>query len=292
EMVHARRHLVHNQALELVSDRQLDIDLRPARVSGRVRVAGDGSPLGDAVVLLERLAEGGGEGSLSTVGTAEDGSYAFPRVPSGAYRLGLSRDGYSVEARELTVEPSARLDGVDLEAVPTAGLRLWIESPSPPPRVTVAVLSPQGAVVRREFRAVGAQGEVDLATVPAGRWRLLLSAPGHGPESIDVAVPEGAGADPVTVRLRPASRVRVLVPDLAASDAIATLSLRDAAGNPFRSLDALAVPRGSWPVVAGRALLDGVPAGSWSLVARTDDGAAWTGSLEVGGGGDVTVELR
>ncbi|MEM9598701.1 MAG: carboxypeptidase regulatory-like domain-containing protein, partial [Acidobacteriota bacterium] len=40
EMVHARRHLVHNQALELVSDRQLDIDLRPARVSGRVRVAG------------------------------------------------------------------------------------------------------------------------------------------------------------------------------------------------------------------------------------------------------------
>ena len=103
-----------------------------------------------------------------------------------------------------------------------------------------------------------------------------------------IAVP--APAD-VPVVLPAGGRLRVLVPELAASMAVGSVRLIAADGAAHRTLDMTA--RGlvdHWPMVDGAAVVEGVPAGTWQVEARAG-GRTWT-ALVATSGIDSSVELE
>ena len=48
----------------------------------------------------------------------------------------------------------------------------------------------------------------------------------------------------------------------------------------------------AFAVIAGRATVEGVPAGAWSLRVEGPEGRIWTGSAATTGGPDVEVSLE
>ena len=290
ELTHGRLYLVHNRDIELFSDRHLDIRLRPARLGGRVEILDDRRPLPAALVVLRRLPELGGEENIVTTGTDDDGRFSFPRVPAGSYALSVRKDGYAADEQSLDVSPGDRMQDLEISVRPTSGVRLDLRlaTGQRPGQVTVAVLDAAGGTWLREIRAVSPEGRVDLATVPPGRWQLVLSSPGAAPARVAAEVP----GEVLPVILRPAAQLRVRVPALAGSDQIASLRLFGLSGEPFRGLDESASLQEEWPVVAGKALVEHLPAGSWTLLVHNPDGQTWSGSVSVGAGMEMEIGLE
>jgi hypothetical protein len=98
--------------------------------------------------------------------------------------------------------------------------------------------------------------------------------------------------EPLAVALEPAARLAVRVPSLAASDLVATLTLFGAGGEPYRGFDELVGLRESWPLVAGRAVVDRLPAGPWALRVTTADGRSWSATTATAPGVEVEINLE
>lgn len=278
EVTHAPSRTVHNQNVEIYGDRDLRIDLRPARVEGRVTVAEEGTPVENGLVAMRRLADLGGEENLLTVGTDADGGFRFARVPPGRYRLAVRKDGLSAAETDLVVEASTPHTGLELEVERTAGAELVLVGPSMPGNVLVSATSDAGEVVLREARDVEpGTGTVTLPTLPAGRWLLTIQADGWRPADVDVDVPSA----PRQVPFEPAHALEVQVPALVGSDYSAQLRIVDGAGRDFVALDAHAMPRTGWPVRAGRAEVPVLPAGDWQLLVDSANGAHFSGTVQL-----------
>ena len=285
----AREFLVHNQELRLSGDEEIEIDLRPARVSGRVIEEGGGGPIGDALVSLRRLAGRGGEGVLG-VGSEADGAFYFPRVPPGRYRLVVRKDGYSAAEQELELASGSEVSDLEVAARATEGLTLGVRlaSGEVPAYVTAAILDASGRLVLEESRQVDAQAVVRFPRVAAGDWQLLLSAPGTVTETATVSVP----GEPVPIVLAAAGRLAVRVPTLSTSDRVATLQLLGTDERPFRILDPAQGLLEQWTLVGGRTRIDGVPGGVWAMRATAADGQVYRGNATVVPGVEIEVVLE
>jgi hypothetical protein len=135
-----------------------------ASVSGTVVDAATGRAVAGAVVTLEPAPRGlvtrSGELAAGwTVVTGADGSYAFPEVPTGAYRLRVDRLGYrpaTVDA-EVRRPVDARLS-IGLELAPVALEAVRVEQRAEPPF----------------RRAAAAAGDVDDTRIALERLRQEL----------------------------------------------------------------------------------------------------------------------
>ncbi len=129
---------------------------RAGRLEGRIVSRADGRPIAAAVIALQSE---GGESAGSAL-SAEDGTFAFPELPPGAYRVHIEADGFrpvdapeSVTAGEATtlvyrLDPAhaAKTDGYSFGA--TASIA------APPREVTKRTLSEDELV-----RAAGTRGD-------------------------------------------------------------------------------------------------------------------------------------
>lgn len=113
--------------------------------------------------------------------------------------------------------------------------------------------------------------ESPSGTVPAGRFEIMVSAPGSVLERATVTVPSEA----VPFVLAPAARFEVRVPRLATSDLLATLHLLGPDGRPLRTLDAGRGWKDEWILTTGQPRVEGVPAGVWTLRVTAADGQVW-----------------
>ncbi|HEX9730512.1 MAG TPA: carboxypeptidase regulatory-like domain-containing protein, partial [Thermoanaerobaculia bacterium] len=255
-------------------------------VSGRV-VDEEGLPLAGALVELAGGADF--DRRLLRARSDADGAFRLAPVVDGEYRLALHLAGY------VTPEPPPRVTVAgeaveDLELRPTRGVELAVRlgDASTPPRVDVAVYDAGGGLLLLESRDVDAEGVARLPTVPPGTWRLVVSAPGASAAALTATVP----GEPLAVALEPAARLAVRVPSLAASDLVATLTLFGAGGEPYRGFDELVGLRESWPLVAGRAVVDRLPAGPWALRVTTADGRSWSATTATAPGVEVEINLE
>ncbi len=282
--------LAHNETIELAVDRHVTLRLERGAVAGMVEDAASEAPVADAIVALRHLA--GESGPEFVIADASDASGAFrlERVPPGLYRLSVRHPGYAPLEGDLEVPADRDLTDLELPLDPAAGAELTVRcgAGAVPGLLHLRLLSPAGAPVLAESRPVGSDGKLRLSSAPAGSWLLLAANARCALGSVPLTVP----GEPVTLQLPEAARLAVRVPALVTSDAIGSITVTAANGQPFQTLAAGGIVVQSWPLVAGRGTVEGLPAGAWVVTATTPDGRGWSAATVTDGRSDREVDLE
>jgi hypothetical protein len=282
--------LAHNEMIQLASDRDVTIRLERQTVSGKVLDAASESPVPSAVVALRHIPGEEGPEFLMSDGSDAAGDFAVERVPPGHYRLTVQHEGYAPAERPVEVPNGSDLAGLEIRLQSTQGIDLAVHRASGgiPKLLHLRVLSPAGATVLAESRPVGSDGKVHLPSVPAGTWTLLAASSDGALTAVPLTVP----GDPVQLTLPDAARLLVQALALQTTDAIAALSIQAAGGQPFQTLAMGGNLVQQWPLTAGHATIESLPAGSWVISATTHDGHTWTAAVATDGRTDVQVNLE
>ncbi len=289
------RGLRHTEKLEVKGDRDVVLRVPTMRVAGRVLDAADRSPLAGVSVALARTDAAEGEGGVflrPAVSADAAGRFELANVAPGTYRVDARKPGYAVRDATITVAEGQDLSRVEVLLDATEGMTLVVLQPSGQPvngEVSVSVLDASGRVIAGGHPATGESGRLRVSGVPAGTWEVLASTDGTATTRVSASAPGGAH----TVALQPACTLQVEVPALA--DATAEdvkLTLTGADGRPFRSVAyAWRDPVPEIPVFRGKARLDDVPPGAWTLRVTAPGGKTYTGTATTTPGAPAKVVL-
>lgn len=268
---HSREMLVHNETLEILSDRDVTIRLEAGALEGLVVDAATGEPVATAAIQLSPT-----EGAEFMVAgsTGAEGWFTLPRVPPGRFRLRTVAEGYSPAEQLVEVSAGETPASVEVALEPVPGLELEVRlaSGAIPAFVDVRAETPIGVPPVWERRPVGADGRVRVSTLPPGSWHLRLGAAGGGLVEIDVTVP----GPPVAVVVPDAAPLHVQVPAIIESSLVGTVVLLDPAGRPLEVF----TPSGQIVIassmIGGQAAIAAVPAGTWNVLIETPDGGRWS----------------
>jgi len=127
-----------------------------------------------------------------------------------------------------------------------------------------------------------------VTTVPDGSWEMLVAAGDSATRSLQVTVPGEAGR----IQLAPGGSVKVEVPDLADGLVAADLRLIGPDGRSYRSVRWGGVVTAEVPLRSGRASVERLTPGIWTLTATAADGRSWSGSAVVAAGKTAEVTLQ
>lgn len=286
---HTRNLLIHNDQVDLQQDRELVIRLEGATIGGLVTSAADGEPIADAMLQLRPVE---GPEYLVAVGTKSDGRFMVHRVQPNRYRLQADAPGFLRAEQEIQVASGQTLDNLELRLQPTQGARVRVRlaSGQSPARVHLQVRDAAGGTARADTYAPDRSGLIALSSLPPGAWTLFLSADTGGAlTTASLVVPS---EEPVDVTLPPASRLSVRVPALIDSELIGTVRLLRQDGQAFWTLGPGGRIDQQWPLTGGKALIEGVPAGSWAVQVETPDGLRWQGAAITTGAPEATVTIE
>jgi hypothetical protein len=282
--------LAHNETIELAADREVTLQLERETVAGTVRDAASEEPVAEAMVSLRHPAGADGPEFQISGGTDASGVFRLDRVPPGHYLMKAVHPGHVAAEREVDVAPGSDLLGLEVLLQPASGADLVVRRASGtiPALLHLRLLAPSGAVILSETRPVGSSGKVRLPSAPAGSWTLLASGTGTALGAVPLTVP----GEPAELVLPDAARLTVRIPTLATSDAIGSVALFGAEGRVFQNLGVGGSLEQSWPLVAGRVTVEGVPAGSWVVSATAPDGRTWSQAVATNGRTDLQVDLE
>ncbi|MDY7095367.1 MAG: carboxypeptidase-like regulatory domain-containing protein [Acidobacteriota bacterium] len=279
--------LHHREVVDLTEDDWLEIELRPASVSGRV-VDRAGEPIPQVFVLARPAGEP--DRVLATTRTESDGRFALFRLPPGEHRLETRAVGHGSEWLDLDLAAGEDRTGVEIVLSPNAEVMLapTVGGGGPPELLSMVVVDAAGRPVTALRRGADENGLVALQTVPAGSWTLLAGAPEAALTRIPLQVPSEA---PIPVPLAPAGTLTVTVPELAETYLFATATLTGATGAPVQALDLSPPgPTSSFKLQFGTVTIPSVPAGQWTVTVEATDGRTWSGEVQTSGGTQA-VEL-
>lgn len=282
-----QRLLAHNDTLDVQEDREVTVRIEAATLAGRVEEAGSGEAIPEATLILRPAA---GTDFQMVDGSLADGSFRILHIPPGSYRLTVLAKGYASSEREILLAAGEEVSGLDLQLSPTAGLEINVRlaSGKVPPLVHVQARSAQGAPVFAASYPTAASGSVELASLPAGTWQLVVGAAGGAAVTETVTVP----GEPRQIVLPAAGSLHVRIPELASQNLLATLRLLGQGQQPFWTLGFGGSVEQSWTVRGGKATVEGVPAGQWLVVAEAANGRVWQGTVATSGTGEVAVSLE
>jgi protocatechuate 3,4-dioxygenase beta subunit len=287
------RGIAYEQTVELTADQEIAIELPDWRVSGRVVDAADDSPIEGAVVSLDPADPNAASArpSMLRSGANSDSSGAFilTEVPEGSFRLVARKEGYSPAEIALDIRAGAATENLRLALNATQGLTLMPTAPAGvPSTLSVALLDATGRTVLTQSYPVADEGKARISEAPPGRWTLLVAGGASATASLEVTVP----GPPVPVALPPATRLRVTVPDLAGSSALAKATVLGANGQPYRWFRFGFLGPAESTVTDGQAVLDSLPPGVWRVVVTAPDGRTWQGTATTSPGAEAAVVLR
>jgi carboxypeptidase family protein len=284
-------HVPWMQTIELHDDTELSIELGAGRVAGFVVDARSGDPIAGATVRMRRA---GGTGESLVGGderkTGAAGEFVYDDVPEGSFALEATGKGYATAGLQIEVRAAAEVEGVVLELEPSSGLTLRVSGAFGFPAWIRTLLLDRGGAPRSAPMVVSpaSVGVFEVPGVGEGAWEIVVGSPGLATVRLSVQVP----GPPVDVVLPPAGRIAVEIPALLGSSSLADLEVLDASGRRFLSMDQLGSPSGIWRVEAGRASVEGLPPGQWTLRARSLDGSAWTGVAATAPGATSQARLQ
>jgi hypothetical protein len=282
--------LAYNETVELASSRDVVLDVPTAYVRGRIVDTSDRRPL--AGVSLTLTSEGDEDRFLPihTATTDLEGKFELANVSDGTWTLAANKKSYAAVTRQVGVQSQSPPQEIKLSMDPTEGLTLEAMLPSGtvPSEVRVAVLDAAGGALLSGSYATGERGSVRLSSVPPGDWTLIVSAAGSATTTVRARAP---GAT-VPVSLPPATGLRVSVPELSGSGEVATVSLADAGGVPFRSLSWTGRPQHEFRMSGGQLEFASLPPGSWSVTVAAGDGRTWTGDAVTAAGSTAELHLE
>lgn len=282
--------LNHHQEIELTRSTEVVVRVATAAVSGRVLDATDWRPVSGASVRLEPLDPDPfsfGSGWSPRVTSDSDGGFEFAEASVGAYRLVAQRQGYAAEELAVTVSEDLDQTGLELLLTPTEGLLVDVRLPSGRRGGVffAAVLDASGRALMTGTYNIREGGT--RLDVPTGTWELVVSAPGAAAASVRVSVP----SEPITVALGPEAVLSLRIPDLETDPTLATARLTDPSGRGFPAVQWMRTGA-EWPVIRGRAVIQGLPPGTWTIRVTEPGGRVWRGqtTLVVGENPEVVLE--
>jgi hypothetical protein len=219
------------------------------------------------------------------MGTKSDGRFAVHRVQPNRYRLRAEAERFVQAEQEIQVAGGQALDDLELRLQPAQGARLRVRLASGeiPPRVHVLI---RGALAQTYTPR---EGLVELTTLPPGAWTLLVGAEGGGVATTSLTVPSEA---PVDVTLPAAGRLHVRVPALLATEQIGSVRILGRDGQPFWTLGPGGAVVQQWPLAGGKAMVEGVPAGSWIVQVETPDGQRWQATAVTSGAPEAALTIE
>lgn len=289
--------VVHRLEVDLDGDREVPIELSAGEVSGRAVNADTGEPIAGAEIRLWGHGARYGTGSRIDV-TGHDGTFRAARVAAGGYRLIAEKEGHAVGHVDLDVAPGEAVAGIEVALHRSAGAVLVVSSPyGTPHRVTAAAVPagtppppPDRPVLAVAYRSAvpSEDGRVELPALPAGRWRIHVSATSLAATAVEVVVP----GPPVPVALAPQAVLDVRVPELYRSGLPARVRLLAADGQPLVLPEFGDGLQAAWPLQFGRRQLWNVPPGSWTVEVTDDDGRVWTRTVTAPAGAATEVLLE
>lgn len=285
---HSQSMLIHNDQIDLQQDRDVVLRLQGATVGGLVVSAADGDPVAGALLALRPVE---GPEYLITSTTKADGRFSVHRVQPGRYRVEVRAQGFAPAEQELQVAGGQVVDNLEFRLKPAQGVRLQVRLASghTPELVHLQVRDPAGATILAETRHSIEPGIFELSMLPAGSWTLYIRADGGALATTGLVVPS---TEPLTVTLPPAGKLNVRVPALVTSDQIGTVRLLGPNQQPFWTIGPGGAIVQQWQLVGGKAILDGVPAGTWILQVETPDGQRWQGAATTAGAAEAAVVIE
>jgi hypothetical protein len=284
------KRLVHNATVELVDDREVVIRIEASTLAGRVGETASGEPIGDAQLMLRHPAGPEGPEFLVTGASQADGSFLLLRVPAGSYQLTVRAEGFSPAEQEVQVAAGQDLQGLDLRLSRAQGLEVVVRKASGrvPELVHLLARSLDGKGSVSETHRPDPSGKIRITTLPPGSWSLSVSGTGGGVVTSTVQAPS---EQPVSMTLPAAARLRVRVPALVTSNLNASLVILGSDQQPFWTLGPGGRLEQQWPLSGGTAVVEGLPAGAWTLQVKAPDGQAWTSVVSTSGLSDAVVNV-
>lgn len=258
-----------DDALDVQMDSERTFDLGTGAVIGQV-VNGNRMPVSSATVTASRYSNGT---LLRQVTSSALGSFRLERLPAGTVRVSATRDGVWAH-EEVTLEPG-RERQVELVLEENRGfeLRLWDVETTVPVRSAVFGIQDRSGGFQVLSLAGGPTGLFRLPVEASDVVAVVIGAPGF---AISTLRAPGAGMQPTEVALSPRYRSFTLeVRPEAASPCSIVLVGQD--GLPT----ALTVeaPPGPVPLQSRTAMLNLIPAGTYTLVVAPCQGTPMTRSL-------------
>jgi 5-hydroxyisourate hydrolase-like protein (transthyretin family) len=277
---------LHHESVEISGDREIQVELRTASLSGRVIDATDSSPVSGVRISLRSQREG----SLTPFEDATTdarGAFRLLEVGDGAWTVRAARDGYAPAEREVRVDGSP--ESLEIRLEPTEGMTVEALLPTgqAPDRLQVAALDAGGKVVASGSYPTGENGRTRLSNVPPGSWQLVLGSDASASVTVPVTVPGPV----VRALLPPAGRLRIKVAALASGEVAAKVTLTGT-GGLYSGFDWDGSVMSAWELEGGAVVLPQVPTGVWQLTARATDGRSWSGTATVTPGGVAEVVLK
>ncbi len=296
----------HIETIPDAETHRVDIDLPAGSIAGRV-FGPDGEPLEEVAVTLsasEAIAETRSFGVSGWQQTEEDGSFRFEGVAPGEYVItgGNSLWGRSAESEYGTAV--AEVTVVDGEV--REGLELHVERAA---IITGTVLDPDGRpvsgasiFVRNESGALLEQWSM-VVTDGAGRFRRTGLNSGTwtvsarrgrtaSAESRPIRLSAGGKAH-VQLELELSTMLVILTEDENGNPVGASLSVTDAAGREYRSMNALVDQNVQEKYKEGLARVAGpLPPGKYRVVVSNHDGVSSEQEVKLSGEERREVRLR
>ncbi|HEY5948739.1 MAG TPA: carboxypeptidase regulatory-like domain-containing protein, partial [Kofleriaceae bacterium] len=205
------------------------------------RVLANGEPVADAEVSISD----GSKPLLATARTDRDGVVHFAELEPGAYELWAAHDTHaSAITRVMDVAADSHVDIV-LDR-PAAGLRGHLVVDGDLPAEASVQLVPMDLDHAVRVAAADPRGGFEFTSLPHGRWRVEVTAPGHV-QMAEQFVAIDAAPDELVVRLQRTGVVSGTVVDPAGTPiANATIVLRDQAGTAMQRPISLTASRLRW----------------------------------------------
>ncbi|HET6494853.1 MAG TPA: carboxypeptidase-like regulatory domain-containing protein, partial [Thermoleophilia bacterium] len=167
-------------------------------IRGKIRDAGDSTPIDGAWVKLQRV----GGGSAGTTRSAADGSYVFSGKTAGQYTVEASKAFYTDNSRSVTVVDGQITLNQDVSLVPiedqgVRGRVLTSPGGAPVDQVWVSLWDvsapssdfPFGRFWDHDWADM--DGAFEFLGVPAGQYRLHVDGSGYFPAHTDVTIVSG-----------------------------------------------------------------------------------------------------
>ena len=289
-----RRGMRHSEEIELPTSGPVEVVLSSARLSGRVVDAIDQRPIsGAAVRVVSASGDDDNDFMSSFMGNSSSddrGSFTIASVSAGDWKLIAEREGYSPSTQTLSVAGDEEINGLELRMSPTDGL--WVavshSGGARPSQVLVAMLDESATPLSVSLFNVDAESRIFLPSVPPGPVRLLVGGSGYATVPLAATAP----TDRPSITLVAEAVAEVDVPELRDDTTPAEVQLFASDGQPFISMRHFGGARNSISTVAGRAVVVGLPAGTWRIDITAVDGRKWSGSVTTVPGQRQVVEIN
>ncbi len=280
-MVLADTGVQHTEALELVGNRDVHIEISTGSLYGRVFDAASGEPLAGVAITLERL-DGRNPGGRAQSNSR--GEFRVARLRQGRWRAMATKSGYgSTETTAVVADATAN---VEIQMTPTEGVsfEVVLESGATVPAVQVAILDASGQRIHSGHYSV-ISGKVRISTLSPGPWDLVVQGGNSAATHFTVNAPGDQGR----LVLPMGGQLQVRSPELEGVP-MASITLTGPGGRPFVSTAGATFGPGEWMMNHGQSLVPGLTPGIWSFTVRYD-GQSWSGSAPVMPGQTTEVSM-